>query len=116
MRRSVEQFEQEAAGRQLAQRGHRRMGEAGVGALADPQQGARVDLIAGEEAENLGGDLGVGPAGEGGDLARAQRGPGGGGVEAAVAGQTGQQHVDEAGFGGATAGRNVSHGLTRRMT
>ena len=74
-RRAVEQLQQEAAGRELLQRRDRGVAEAGVGVGAHLGQRCGIDAVAGEAADDVGGDLGVGPAGEGGDLGRAQLRP-----------------------------------------
>ena len=68
-RRAVEQLEQEAVRRQLLQGRDGWVGEAGVGVGADLGAASAASISSPvKRAEDVGGDLGVGPSGEGGDL------------------------------------------------
>ena len=70
--------------------------KAGVGLGAQVDQRLGRDLLAGEPPQNVGGDLGVGPTGEGRDLALAQTRPSLGNVKTAIGGEPRQQSFQKA--------------------
>ena len=96
-------------GAELLQRYGGRMGEGGVGLGADVVDGLASQFVAGEARQDLGGDLGVGTAGEGGDLFGGELRPLFRHVEPAVGGEARQHRVDKADRRGAPPCGDVPH-------
>ncbi|MNT57132.1 hypothetical protein D3C72_1944810 [compost metagenome] len=71
------------------------MAKHGIGVVDDLLELVGRDLIAGEAADDGIGDIGIGLAGEGGDLGGVDLGPGLRHIEAAVGSQTSKDRVRE---------------------
>ena len=92
----VKQLEHEAVRPELDKGSHRRMAEGVVGFPRHAGEFGIRDGARGERRDHLAGDLGIGTAGESRDLRGVERRPRLRHIEAAVAGEPGEGHVDEA--------------------
>jgi hypothetical protein len=108
-RRSVEQLEHEAVGRDLDQRRDGRMPEAAVGFLGHGAKLLARERVAHERVDDLHRDLRERPAGERGDGVGRELRPRLRRVEPAVAREPRQQHIVKAERRGLASGRNVVH-------
>ena len=107
--RPVEQLEHEAVRPELDQGSHGRMAEGVIGFARHARELGILDGARGERRDHLAGDLGIGAAGKSRDLRGVERGPRLRHVQAAVAGEPGEGHVDEAERRSLAAGRDVLH-------
>src|SRR5204863_8036987 len=106
----VKQLEHEVSGTELAQRYHGGVSEAVI-SLARHAGEIGVGNAAGDErAQNLDGDLRIGPAGESRDLADGEFRPGFRHIKPAVAGEPRKDRVDEAERRSLATSRDVTHG------
>jgi aspartate racemase len=108
-RRSVKELQQVVVRTDLNERRDSGVTEAGIGIVEHAGEGGVGDLAASEGADDLKGDIGIGAAGEIGQLAARQLRPALRQVEAAVAGETGENDVAEAQNRRFAAGRDIMH-------
>jgi hypothetical protein len=109
-RRTVKQLQHERAGIDLHQGRDRRVAEAGVGLVGQPAQLVPGHGIADKGMDDRGRNLRKRASGKSGEVMLREAGPCLGHIEAAVAGQTGEQHVLEAEPRRLAACRYVVHG------
>ena len=109
-RRPVKQLQDESPGAELHQRGYARMAKGPVGIAGHCGEVGGIESPGDEGGEHLANGLGVRPPGQGGDPVGWKKGPGFRDIEPAIAGETGERHIDEAERGSLASGRNVAHG------
>ena len=107
-RRPVKQLQHKGAGRDLRKRRNGRVAERAVGVVRHAGEFRVRNGAADEGAHDLAGDFGVGLAGQRRNLRGGKNRPGLRHIEAAVAGEPGQSHIDEAERGGFASGGNVA--------
>ena len=103
------ELEHEGVGAGLAQRRHDRMAKDAVGFARHAGEVELGDLAAREWADDLDRDFRIGLAGETRDGLAIEPRPGLRHVEAAVAGEARERHIDKAERRGFAAGRDVAH-------
>ena len=109
-RRAVEELEHEIVGAVLRQRRHRRMAEAAVGLARHAGEVVLGNRVADERPDHLDRHLGIGPPGERRDGFGVEPRPGFRHIEAAVAGEPRERHVDKTERRSLAAGGYVTHG------
>ena len=108
-RRAVEQLQHEAVGIDLHQRADGRVVEAGIGLAHDPRESGAADLAAEVGRQHPDRQLRIGKPAHGADVGGRKKRPFGRHVEAAVAGEPGQQRIREAEDGRFAARAQISH-------
>ena len=119
-RRTVEELEHEVVDAVLRERRHRRMAEAAVGLARHAGEVVLGNGVADEGPDHLDRHLGIGPAGEFRDVAAIELRPGLRHIEAAVAGEPRERHIDKTERRSLAAGGYITHcrptGLTQPDT
>src|SRR5262249_3461542 len=109
-RRPMEQFKQEVVRRVLGERRYCWMAERAIGLAGHAGEVVLRNGVTDKRPDHIDRDLGIGPPGEAHDRLAVELRPRLRHIETTVAGQTREQHVDEAERRSLATGGNVTHG------